>query len=160
MSMTALLINGVAIMLLGLSFLKDRKKTGQALRAALRSGIGLAPTLLSILIVIGLILGFVTSETIGRILGQGSGATGVLSAAILGSILHIPSLISFPLGGSMMRSGASPTVIAVFITTLTMIGSVTIPMEIQVLGKRFALLRNSLSIVAALIIGLLVGVVL
>jgi hypothetical protein len=49
-------------------------------------------------------------------------------------------------------------VIAVFITTLTMVGFMTLPMEISIMGKRFTLLRNVLSIIAALIIGLLVGV--
>ena len=158
MNVTVISINALALVLLAVSFFKDRAKTVQALRSALRSGAGLAPTLLGILVVIGLIMGFVTSATIGRILGEGSGIIGVLTAALLGSVLHIPSLVSFPLGGSLLRSGASVTVIAVFITTLTMVGFMTLPMEISILGKRFTLLRNVLSIIAALIIGLLVGV--
>jgi len=155
---TVISINALALVFLAVSFFKDRAKTAQALRSALRSGGGLAPTLLGILVVIGLIMGFVTSATIGRILGEGSGMMGVLTAALLGSVLHIPSLVSFPLGGSLLRGGASVTVIAVFITTLTMVGFMTLPMEISILGKRFTLLRNVLSIIAALIIGLLVGV--
>ncbi len=159
MNLTVVSINAIALVCLAFSFLKDRAKTAQALRAALKSGIGLAPTLLTILVLIGLVLGFVPLETIARILGEGSGAAGVLTAALLGSILHIPSLVSFPLGGSLMKAGASATVVAVFITTLTMVGFVTFPMEIRVLGKRFTLLRNGLSLVAAVIIGLLVGVI-
>jgi uncharacterized membrane protein YraQ (UPF0718 family) len=158
MNLTVVSINAIALACLAFSLLKDRAKTAQALRAAAKSGIGLAPTLLSILVLIGLVLGFVSVETISRILGEGSGAGGVLTAALLGSVLHIPSLVSFPLGGSLMKAGASATVVAVFITTLTMVGFVTIPVEIRVLGKRFALLRNGLSLVAAIIIGLLVGV--
>jgi len=159
MSITVLFINGIAAVLLVVSFFKDRSKTSQALRSALRSGLGLAPTMLGILILIGLIMGFLTSATIGRIIGEGSGITGVLTAAVLGSILHIPSLVSFPLGGSLLRNGASVTVVAVFITTLTMVGFMTLPMEMRILGKRFTLLRNALSILAALIVGLLVGVI-
>jgi uncharacterized membrane protein YraQ (UPF0718 family) len=159
MNLTAISINGIALVCLAISLLKDRARTSQALRMALRSGASLAPTLLSILVFIGLVLGFVPVETIGRILGEGSGVVGVLTAALLGSVLHIPSLVSFPLGGSLMTAGASATVVAVFITTLTMVGFVTIPVEIRVLGKRFTLLRNGLSLVAAVIIGLLVGVI-
>ena len=159
MSITALFINGMAAVLLAISFFKDRSKTTQALRSALRSGVGLVPSLLGILILIGLIMGFVTSATIARIVGEGSGIIGVLTAALLGSVLHIPSLVSFPLGGSLIRNGASATVVAVFITTLTMVGFVTLPMEIRILGKRFTFLRNALSLVAAVIIGLLVGVI-
>ncbi|MEL7667004.1 MAG: permease [Actinomycetota bacterium] len=158
MNLTVISINAIALACLAFSLFKDRTKTVKALRTALKSGIGLAPTLLTILVLIGLVLGFVPLETIGRILGEGSGAAGVLTAALLGSVLHIPSLVSFPLGGSLMKAGASATVVAVFITTLTMVGFVTIPMEIRVLGKRFTFLRNGLSLVAAVIIGLLVGV--
>jgi uncharacterized membrane protein YraQ (UPF0718 family) len=159
MSATVLFINGLAAVLLAVSFFKDRSRTRQALFTALRSGMGLIPTMLGILILIGLIMGFVSSTTIARIVGEGSGLLGGLTAALLGSVLHIPSLVSFPLGGSLLRNGASATVVAIFITTLTMVGFVTLPMEIRILGKRFTFLRNALSLVAAVIIGLLVGAI-
>jgi len=158
-NITVLSINAIAVACVIVSLVKDRQKTVQAFRAAWRSGVSLAPTLLGILVLIGLLLGFVPAETIGRVVGEGSGVTGVLTAALLGSVLHIPSLVSFPLGGSLIAAGASATVVAVFITTLTMVGFVTLPMEIRVLGKRFTLLRNGLSLVAAVIIGVLVGAV-
>lgn len=160
MNVTVVLINAIAVVGLGLSLAKDRTKTVQALRVALRSGAGLAPTLLGIIVVIGLLLGFVPTTTIARVVGEGSGLIGVLTAGLFGAILHIPSLVAFPLGGSMMTAGASATVVAVFITALTMVGFVTLPMEIRILGKRFTLLRNGLSLVAALLIGLLVGAIL
>ncbi|MFW6197876.1 MAG: permease [Myxococcota bacterium] len=158
MNLAVIVINGIAVVSVAASLLKSRAKTIQALAAALRSGAGLAPTLLGILVFIGLLLGFVPPATIGGIVGEGSGVTGVLSAGLLGSVLHIPTLVSFPLAGSLMDAGASTTVVAVFITTLTMVGFVTLPLEMGILGKRFALLRNGLSLVAAVIIGLLVGV--
>ena len=112
MNLTVVSINATAVICLAVSLAKDRAKTARALRAALRSGASLAPTLIGILIFIGLLLGFITPATIGRIVGEGSGVAGVLTAGLLGSVLHIPSLVSFPLGGSLMRSGASPTVVA------------------------------------------------
>jgi len=159
-SLTIVAINVVALACLLVSLAKDRARTGRALRAAWRAGVGLAPTLLGILVFIGLLLGFVPAETIGRLVGEGSGLGGVAWAGLLGSVLHIPSLISLPLGGSLMDAGASATVVAVFITTLTMVGFVTLPVEIRVLGRRFALLRTGLSVAAAAIIGLLMGAVL
>ncbi|MCA1790083.1 MAG: hypothetical protein LC667_09565 [Thioalkalivibrio sp.] len=159
MNLAVIVINAVAVAGVVISLLKSYERTVQAFRAALRSGAGLAPTLLGILVFIALLLGFVPRETIAGIVGEGSGVTGVLSAGLLGSVLLIPALVSFPLAGSLMDAGASATVVAVFITTLTMVGFVTLPMEIRVLGRRFALVRNGLALVAAVIIGLLVGVV-
>ncbi|RAL68816.1 hypothetical protein C1G86_1545 [Dehalococcoides mccartyi] len=49
---------------------------------------------------------------------------------------------------------------ATFMTTLMMVGVVTLPLEIRYFGKRVAITRNLLNFVAAIIIGLVVGVVL
>jgi hypothetical protein len=144
-NLTVVSINALAIACLIVAFSRDRTETAQAVRAALRSGAALLPTLLLILVVIGLTLGFVTTSTIGRLVGEGSGPTGIFFAGLLGSVLHIPALLAFPLGASFLRSGATTTVVAVFITTLTMVGLLTLPQEIQLLARRFALLRNALS---------------
>ncbi|MDY0290564.1 MAG: permease, partial [Sphaerochaeta sp.] len=66
----------------------------------------------------------------------------------------------FPLAGSLLRSGATVMTISAFITTLVMVGVVTAPMEMKILGKNFTLLRNGLGVVAALVIALLMGVIL
>jgi uncharacterized membrane protein YraQ (UPF0718 family) len=81
-----------------------------------------------------------------------------LKVALKGAILMIPSLVAFPLTASLVNSGASISVAAAFITTLTMIGFVTLPMEIKELGKRLTLLRNGISFIIAIGIALIMGV--
>ncbi len=56
--------------------------------------------------------------------------------------------------------GAGLTAIAAFVTTLTMIGFVFLPLEIKELGKKFAFIRNGLSFIAAMIIAVLMGLIL
>ena len=80
--------------------------------------------------------------------------------ALLGSILQIPALISYPLAASVLEMGATITAVAAFTTTLTMIGFVTLPIEIRELGKQRALLRNGLSFIGALLIAAVMGVIL
>lgn len=120
----------------------------------------MAPMLLAIVGLVGLILGVLPPETISRLLGIEAGAVAPIAAAIIGSITLIPALISFPLAGSLLDSGATVITITVFITTLLMVGTVTAPMEIKALGKKFTLLRNGLSLIAALIIAAVMGVIL
>jgi uncharacterized membrane protein YraQ (UPF0718 family) len=115
---------------------------------------------LAIIIVIGLMLGFVPKSLISNVVGKEAGLKGALIVAPLGAVLYIPSIISFPLAASLLKCGASVVSVAVFITTLTMIGLVTLPLEIRELGKKLALLRNGLSLLIALVIGLLMGVIL
>lgn len=99
-------------------------------------------------------------EKISKFVGEQSGLGGILIIAVVGAILHIPALVSSPLAASLLESGASISAVAAFVTTLTMIGTVTLPLEIKELGKRIAFLRNGISFVIAILIALIMGVVL
>lgn len=160
MALTALVINGFAVIALALSLLKDRAKTKQALKVARKSFIRIFPTIAIVIIVIGWLLTFVSKAVIASLIGQEAGLAGIAIAASLGSVLFIPALVSFPLAASLLKSGASLTAVATFITTLTMIGFVTLPLEIKTLGKKVTFLRNGFSFAIAIIIGLLMGVIL
>lgn len=160
MSTSAIFINIFALGCLIFALVKDRMKTKKAVIIALKSFIKILPTVLIIIILIGLLLGFVPQSQISKIVGEQAGFRGVLVVAALGAILHIPSLISFPLAAALLKNGASITSVAVFITTLTMIGVVTLPLEIKELGKKMALLRNGISFVIAIIIGIIMGALL
>jgi len=158
--MTVVIIYGFLAAALVLSWANDRSKTQKAFKVASKALVKMLPSLIAVVGLVGLIVGLVPPEVIQRYLGQGSGPAGTLIAALVGSITLIPSMVSFPLAASLLRSGATVTTIAAFITTLTMVGVVTAPLEIKELGRRFTLVRNGLSFVFALIIALLMGVVL
>lgn len=160
MSKTAIIVNAIAFACLVISLSRDKEKTKRALLVALKSFFRLLPVVFSIIIIIGLLLGFVPPSRISEIIGEQAGFLGVLYTSILGAILHIPSLISFPLAASLLKGGASITSVAAFITTLTMIGMVTLHLEIKTLGKKFALLRNALAFVFAIIMALIMGALL
>lgn len=158
--MTLLIIYSLTGGAMILSLIKDRQKSKKALRVARKGLVKSAPSLLGVLGIVGLTLGILTPETIGRLLGEGSGWFGTLAAAIVGGVTLIPSLVAFPLAGSLLRSGATVTTISAFVTTLVMVGVVTAPMEIEALGRRFTLLRNGLGFLAALAVAAVMGVVL
>ena len=85
----------------------------------------------------------VPEPVLPRWLGRGSGWAGIASAALLGSISLIPGFIAFPLGAILVRSGVSYQVIAVFITTLMMVGILTLPLEAKYFGWKVSILRNA-----------------
>ena len=96
----------VTLLLLVLSFRKDRKKTRQALVKAWKSFENILPQFLSILVLIGLMLAVLDKELITRLLGAESGALGMAIAAVIGSVTLIPGFIAFPLAASLLSSGA------------------------------------------------------
>jgi len=157
MSATALLVNALAFGCLLLSLFKDRGRTADALKAAGRFLSRLGPAVGMVILLIGGILGFLPEGTISGIIGSDGGFGSTLVVALFGAMIYMPALVAFPLAGSLLAEGASVTAIAAFITTLTMVGMVTLPVEIRILGRKLALLRNGLSFVVALIIALLMG---
>ncbi len=154
---TIIIIYALLAVGLVLSFAKSKEKTKKAFKVALKSLLKTAPALLAMLGIVGLILGLLTPETISAIIGSEAGFLATITAAVIGSLTLIPSLVAFPLAGSLLRSGATVMTISAFITTLVMVGVVTAPMEMKILGKRFTLLRNGLGIIAALLIAFLMG---
>jgi uncharacterized membrane protein YraQ (UPF0718 family) len=155
---TIITIYGLLAVCLVASLIKSREKTKKAFKMAGKALFKTVPSLLTVLGIVGLTLGILTPEIISRLVGADAGFTATIMAAGIGAITLIPSLVAFPLAGSLLRSGATVMTISVFITTLVMVGVVTAPMEIKSLGKKFTLLRNGLGFIAALIIAGIMGV--
>lgn len=143
--------------LLALSFVKDRRKTKAALLKAWKSFENILPQLLTVLLTIGIMLTFLDEKTISRLLGAGSGALGMTIAAVVGSVTLIPGFVAFPLAASLLKAGAGYGQITMFVTTLMMVGVVTLPMEIKYFGRKLALRRNALALVFSVVLSLIMG---
>lgn len=144
---------------LTLSGIKDRRRTRAALQTALRSGLGLLPGLLAVTAGIGLTMAAIPPRVIAGLF-QAHGVSGFFLLAGVGALMTSPGPVTYPLAGSLHRMGASLPALASFITTLTMVGTLTAPLEIKAFGRRFTLLRQALSLILALLVGALMGVLL
>jgi len=142
------------------STIADRSKTWEGIRRGTVMLRNLLPQFLLLVVLVSVFLGLMSRETLAHLLGQESGALGVLVAAVVGSVALIPGPIAYPLAGMLFEKGVSYTVLAVFITTLMMVGVITFPVERQYLGTRTAVLRNVLSFAGALLVGMVMGVLL
>ncbi len=149
----------LAFSFLLISFVKDKKKTKMALKKAWKAFENILPQFLSILIIIGIMLAVLTPESISKLIGQQSGWIGMIIAGIVGSITLIPGFVAFPLADALLKNGAGFMQIAVFISTLMMVGIVTMPLEIKYFGKRAAILRNSLAFIFSFVVAIVIGVV-
>ena len=142
-----------------LSLFLDREKTIVGIKKGLKMFFNILPAFLNVLIAVSVFLFMVPNEIIIRYLGKGTGFGGILVASLVGSVALIPGFISYPLAAILLQQGASYSVVAAFVTTLMMVGVITLPLEIKFFGKRVAIIRNALSFVGAIIIALLIGVI-
>lgn len=150
----------LAIGLLFVSYIKNKKKTKMALKKAWKSFENILPQFLSILLIIGIMLAILSPETISKLIGQQSGWIGMIIAALIGSITLIPGFVAFPLASALLKNGAGFMQIAVFISTLMMVGVVTMPLEIKYFGRKATLLRNGLAFGFSFVIAIVIGMVL
>jgi uncharacterized membrane protein YraQ (UPF0718 family) len=150
----------VAIVLTIVSLIKNKKKTFAAMKKSKGMMGNMLSDIIAIIFLIGLVLTFIPPETIKSVLGSANTMMSTVISALVGSITLIPAFVAFPLVGSLVDVGASIVPAVAFLTTLTMVGIVTFPLEKKEFGVKFALTRNALSFVFAIVIALTMGVIL
>ena len=160
MNSTAYIFIIASLVLTLLSFLLDRKKTVMGLKKGWKMFRNIAVPFLNILILVSLALYAMPPSLIVKYLGPGSGWGGQAIAAVVGSITLIPGFISYPIASVLIKEGASYAIVATFMTTLMMVGVVTLPLESAYFGRKIAIVRNVLNFIAAIVIGAFVGLVL
>jgi uncharacterized membrane protein YraQ (UPF0718 family) len=143
--------------LLLLSFVKDRDKTKKSLIKAWKSFNNILPQMIGMIASIGLILAYLNPEVISRVIGNSSGWFGVLSAAVIGSVSIIPAFVAFPMAAMLLHSGAGYMQLSAFVSTLTMVGLLTFPLEKKFFGVKFTLWRNVLSFIAAFVVAAVIS---
>ncbi|NLM78237.1 MAG: permease [Ruminococcaceae bacterium] len=150
----------IAIILTVVSFIKDKKKTVAAMKKS-KSMMGhMLGEIIAIIFLIGLVITLIPPETIRQVLGSANTFISTIVSAVVGSITLIPAFVAFPLVGSLVDVGASIVPAVAFLTTLTMVGMVTFPLEKKAFGTKFAVTRNALSFGFAVMIALTMGVIL
>jgi uncharacterized membrane protein YraQ (UPF0718 family) len=142
-----------------ISYRKDRKRTLKALDNSIRALQNLSSAVFGMISLVGLVLAIFPKESLAIIFNY-KGVLGFAIVSLLGAIVTIPGPIAFPIAGALLNMGASKAILASFITTLTMVGIVSSPLEISYFGKRFTFMRQALSFIAAIFIGLIMGAIL
>lgn len=142
------IVTGVALLA---SFIADRHRTRGSLMRALGMFSRILPLLSGVLALVSLLLAAVTPSMIEAVL-SGSGPLPFFTALGIGSIALIPGFIAYPLAGVLRHNGASTPVLAAFITSLMMVGVLTLPIEARFFGWRTSLLRNLLGFVGAVFV--------
>lgn len=152
-----IVIWSITFLALIISLIKDKERTMKAIKHSIKSLKNLTSGILGMIGMVGLMLAIIPPETL-RVIFTYKGLMGFVIVSGVGAIVTIPAPIAFPLAGSLIKIGASYSTIASFITTLTMVGVVTAPLESSYFGKKFTFYRQFLSFIAAIIIGLIMGV--
>lgn len=150
-------MNTVILVIIAVAFLtwsafKSKEKTKESLILSKNLLVKTFIEIIGVMALVGLVLAILPPELIKQLLGNSNEFLSTVYGAVIGALTIIPAFIAFPLSKSLYQSGANLTAIAAFITTLTMVGFATMPIEIKYFGKKFTLHRLWISFVAAILI--------
>ncbi|MFH5836869.1 permease [Proteiniclasticum sp. C24MP] len=148
---------GTTLVLLIISFYKDKMKTKKALRKAWKAFENILPEFLVVITLVGVLIAVLNPEVISRIIGADSGWIGVVLATLVGSVTMIPGFIAFPTAALLLEGGAGYMQIGAFISSLMMVGFITIPVEMKYFGRKTTFLRNGLAYVFSYVVALVIG---
>lgn len=157
--MSTYILYAATLVFLFWSFLRDRDKTILALKKARNSFFNILPQFLAILIIVGIILAFLSPQSLQNIIGSKSGLRGMVLASLLGSVTIIPVFVVLPIAAELLKNGAGLMQVAVFICTLTTVGFATMPLETKYFGLKVTLLRNILAYIFSFAVAFLIGVI-
>lgn len=141
----------VSIILLGAMFIYS---FSMGVKASIMSGeqfIIMLKIVPPIFIMIGLLDVWVPKETMMKIMGEKSGAVGILIAFLFGTFAAGPLVAAFPIAVVMLKKGARYANVLFFLTIWASAKLPIILFEIQQLGLTFTLVSNITLIIVYLI---------
>lgn len=132
----------------------NKQKFKKIFLKSLKSLLNTLPMMFGIILLIGLMKSFISFESLSTLFTQNKFIDTALGT-FLGSILAGNSINSYIIGNEMLNSGISLFAVTSFLVSWVTVGFLQIPAEKELLGARFTLTRNILSIVLSIAISLL-----
>lgn len=126
----------------------------QVLKKSAMSFLSMTPLLLGVIGLVGIFQTMVTPEILSTLF-NGNPLFDTLIGTLSGGISAGNPIISYVLGGELLKQGVSLYAVSAFILSWVTLGLIQIPAEVEVFGKRFTLYRNILAFVFTLIIAVL-----
>ncbi|MBP6333479.1 MAG: hypothetical protein KA342_08495, partial [Aminivibrio sp.] len=145
-----------AAVALALSAAASAEKTKKALKKAWSSFLNVLPALAAMLLLVSISVALLPERVIASLIGEESGFFGQVFASVIGSVTLIPAFVAFPMAKVLLEHGAGTAQMAVFVSTLMMVGVATAPLEASFFGWKATLFRNGMAYFYSFFVGYIV----
>jgi uncharacterized membrane protein YraQ (UPF0718 family) len=126
---------------------------GEGLRAGGRGALQLVPLLVVVFLLAGFVEVLLPRATVAAWLSDAAGGRGLVIAWIAGALTPGGGPVGLPLAAALMRSGAGSGVLVTYLTSMSLLSFVRVPLEIGIYGTRLTVLRIVSSFALPLIAG-------
>jgi len=131
----------IAIALLYIGYQRGGGEHVLGLKSAGNLLLQIIPLLIFAFIIAGMIQILIPQEIVAKWVGAESGFRGLLIGSVLGGLMPGGPMISLPIAAGLLRVGASIGTMVAFLTGWSLLAISRLPMEIGLMGWKFALIR-------------------
>ncbi len=128
-------------------------------KSALGTGAKFLPILAFAFLIMGAIEVLLPQGFVDGWLSDAAGFKGIVTAWIAGLLTPAGNIVGLPIAGGLFQAGVSPAVLVTYVSSLSLLALVKLPIEVGFLGMRLAVLRYLVCIPLPLLAGVLTRVV-
>ncbi len=141
MLIPTIIMGVIAVTLLYIGYQRGGGEHIVGLKSAGNLLLQILPLLIFAFIIAGMIQVLISRELISTWVGTESGFRGVLIGSALGGLMPGGPITSLPVAAGLLRVGASIGTMVAFLTGWSLLALTRLPMEIGIMGWKFALIR-------------------
>ena len=141
MLIPTIIMGVIAVALLYLGYQRGGGEHVVGLKSAGNLLLQILPLLIFAFIVAGMVRILIPQELISKWVGAESGFRGIMIGSVLGGFMPGGPYVSMPIIAGLLRTGAGIGTMVALITSWSLIAITRMPMEIGILGWKFALIR-------------------
>jgi uncharacterized membrane protein YraQ (UPF0718 family) len=131
----------LALILLFIGYHRGQAEHISGIKSALNMTVQILPLLILAFIVAGMIQVLLPQELISKWIGAESGLRGIFIGTVAGALVPGGPYVSLPIAAGLLRSGAGIGTMVAFLTGWSLWAVSRLPMEVGILGWKFALIR-------------------
>ncbi|HJX49849.1 MAG TPA: hypothetical protein VJ438_00120, partial [Candidatus Nanoarchaeia archaeon] len=137
-----------------IKFKMQERTFKEAIIKALKTFGNALPLIFGTILLISLLVTWIPQSFYLKIF-QGNVVIDPFIGSFIGSISAGNPVVSYIIGGELLKQGVNLIAVTAFIVAWVTVGFIQLPAESMILGKRFALYRNILSFIFAIIVAII-----
>jgi uncharacterized membrane protein YraQ (UPF0718 family) len=141
MLLPTLVMGLIAVLLIVIGVIKGESQHIQGLSKGLQMTITILPMLIFAFIAAGMIQVLVPHEFLTKWIGKESGIKGIFIGTVVGALTPGGPYVSLPIAAGLLRAGAGVGVMVAFLTGWSLWALQRLPMDIGIMGWKFAAIR-------------------
>jgi uncharacterized protein len=141
MLLPTVIMGSLALILFLLGSVKGDNSQMAGMKIGMKMILEILPLLIFAFLVAGMVQVLIPAEMISKWVGREAGMRGIIVGTLTGAIAPGGPYVSLPIAAALMKSGAGVGTMIAFITGWSLWAVSRLPMEIGILGWKFAVVR-------------------